>query len=65
MVEGELQIKYDDGTEETLIVGDIFYMPPGHTAVVIRDMKFLDFSPEKEINEVMSHIAKKMSEFGA
>ena len=63
MVEGELLVKYDDGTEETLTTGDIFYLPPGHTAMVTKDMKFLDFSPEKELNEVMDHIAKKMGEF--
>lgn len=65
MVEGELLIKYDDGVEETLIAGEVFYMPPGHTAIVLKDMKFLDFSPEKELNEVMSHIAKKMAELSA
>jgi hypothetical protein len=25
-------------------------------------MKFLDFSPEKELDEVLNHIAKKMAE---
>jgi ribosomal protein L16 Arg81 hydroxylase len=65
MMEGELLVKYDDGTEESLTAGDVFYMPPGHTAIVKKDMKFLDFSPEKELNEVMSHIAKKMAELSA
>ena len=62
MVEGALLIKYDDGTEETLTAGDVFYLPPGHTAIVMKDMKLLDFSPEKELNEVMSHIAKRVAE---
>lgn len=62
MVDGEVLVKYDDGTEETLTTGDVFYMPPGHTAMVIKDMRFLDFSPEKELNEVLDHIAKKMEE---
>ena len=61
VVEGELLVKYDNGTEETLSAGDVFYLPPGHTAIVGKDLKFLDFSPEKELNEVMSHIAKKMA----
>jgi hypothetical protein len=63
MVEGELQVKYDDGKEETLTTGDVFYMPPGHTGIVKKDMKILDFSPEKELDEVLSHIAKKVAEF--
>src|SRR4030095_7868113 len=62
VVDGELLVKYDNGTEETLTSGDVFYLPPGHTAIVKKDLKFLDFSPEKELSEVMSHIAKKMAE---
>lgn len=63
IVEGELLIKYDNGTEENLIAGDVFYMPPGHTGIVIKDLKIIDFSPTNELNEVMDHIAKKMAEF--
>ena len=63
IVEGELLIKYDDGKEETLVTGDVFYMPAGHTGIVKKDLKIIDFSPEKEFNEVMAHIAKKMAEF--
>jgi quercetin dioxygenase-like cupin family protein len=62
MIEGQLLVKYDDGSEEMLTPGDVFYMPPGHTAVVIKDMKFLDFSPEKELDVVLDHIAKKLME---
>ena len=65
VVDGELLVKYDNGTEESLTKGDVFYLPPGHTAIVVKDLKLLDFSPEKELNEVMSHIAKKMAEFSA
>lgn len=32
--------------------------------VVEKDLKFIDFSPEKELKEVMDHSAKKMVEFG-
>ena len=65
VVDGEMMVKYDDGSEETLIKGDVFYLPPGHTAIVMKDLKLIDFSPEKELNEVLSHIAKKMAEFSA
>ena len=65
MVDGELLITYDDGKEETLAAGDAFYLPPGHTAVVKKAMKFLEFSPEKELDVVMNHIAKKMAEFSS
>lgn len=64
VVEGELLVKYDNGTEEKLAAGDVFYLPPGHTAIVEKDLKFLDFNPEKEFKEVMDHIAKKVAQSG-
>ncbi len=63
IVEGELLLKYDNGSQEKLTTGDVFYMPPGHNAKVEKDLKIIDFSPEKELNEVMDHIAKKMAQF--
>ncbi len=65
IVDGEMLIKYDSGTEETLTTGDVFYLPPGHTAIVNKDLKLIDFSPEKELDEVLSHIAKKIAAFNS
>jgi hypothetical protein len=61
VMEGIIKMIYDDGTEETLTAGDVFYMPPGHTAIVEKDLKLLDFSPEDELKEVTDHIAKKLA----
>jgi ribosomal protein L16 Arg81 hydroxylase len=58
-------VKYDNGKEEVLQAGDIFYLPPGHTGIVQENLKLIDFSPTKEFNEVMEHIGKKMAEFEA
>ena len=63
ILEGAMTIKYDDGKEDILQAGDIFYSPPGHTAIVLENLKLIDFNPTKEYNEVMEHIAKKMAEF--
>src|SRR3712207_3750437 len=65
ILEGEILMTYDDGLEETLTTGDVFYMQPGHIAVVQKDTKLIDFSPEEELREVMDHIAKKMAEFSS
>ena len=62
IVEGAMRVKYNDGAEELLETGDVFYLPAGHTAIVERDLKIIDFNPEKEFGEVMDHIAKKMAE---
>lgn len=63
VVEGAVLIKYDNGTEEKLNAGDVFYLPPGHTAIVEKDLKMIDFSPEEEFKQVMNHIEKKLAEF--
>jgi len=65
IVQGKMSVVYDDGTNETLATGDVFYLPPGHTGVVEEDLKIIDFNPEKEFGEVMDHIAKKMEEMSA
>ena len=62
IVEGEMLVEYDDGSHERLVKGDVFYLPPGHTALVEKDLKLLDFSPERELKEVMDHVARKMAE---
>jgi hypothetical protein len=62
IVEGEILMKYDDGSSEKLMKGDVFYMPPGHVGVVAKDVKLIDFSPSQEFQEVMDHIAGKVAE---
>lgn len=61
VVEGELTVKYDNGTEDHLTAGDVFYLPPGHTAMVGKNLKFIEFSPEKEFKEVWDHIFQRMA----
>ena len=65
ILEGQLLMKYDDGSEEILQEGDVFYMPPGHVAIVQKDLKLIDFSPEKELKVLMDHIEKKMAQMNS
>ncbi|MEX2568002.1 MAG: hypothetical protein WD431_18790 [Cyclobacteriaceae bacterium] len=62
LLKGAVRLIYDDGTEEVLREGDIFYMRPGHIAVVEEDVKMLDFSPQQEFKNLVEHIEKKMAE---
>lgn len=64
IAEGAVRIIYDDGTEEVTRKGEVFYWPPGHSAVVEEDVKIIDFSPDKEFGELMDHVNKKMAEMG-
>lgn len=64
VLEGEMLVTYDDGTEELLQENDVFYLPPGHTAIVKKDIKLIDFNPSKEFDEVITHVGKKIEELG-
>jgi mannose-6-phosphate isomerase-like protein (cupin superfamily) len=61
IIKGALRLKYDDGKEVVLNAGEVFYMPPGHKAIVVEDLKILDFSPEKEMKGLIGHIEKKVA----
>jgi quercetin dioxygenase-like cupin family protein len=54
-----MKIKYDDGTEETVSAGDVFYMPAGHNALSNEEVAWIEFSPEKELKKVFDHLAKQ------
>ena len=62
VTQGAMLVKYDDGSEEVLKEGDVFYLPSGHTAIVQEDFKFVEFSPTNEYHEVITHVGKKMQE---
>lgn len=64
ILKGSMQVKYDDGTVVVLKAGDAFYMFPGHVAVVLEDLKLVDFSPEKEMNELIKHVEEKLAKPG-
>ena len=64
LFDGAVRVIYDDGKEELIEAGDAFYMPPGHTAIVEKNAKLFDFSPTKELNEVMENVGKRMAELG-
>lgn len=60
ILEGKMRIIYDNGKEEVTSAGEVFYWPAGHTAIVEEDIKFVEFSPEKEFGEVLSHVFSVM-----
>ena len=59
--EGSVRLKYADGKEETVNKGEVFYWPAPHTAIVEKDVKFIDFSPEPQLRAVLDHISQKMA----
>jgi hypothetical protein len=64
MLKGSIHISYDDGEEELVRAGEVFYYPPGHVGWSDEESAWIEFSPEKEMNMVMDHIGKKMQAMG-
>jgi hypothetical protein len=62
--EGVFRFIYDDGREEVFEAGDVFYAPAGHTAIVDKDVKFVEFSPTRELDEVMTNVGERMAAAG-
>ncbi|MFD1515035.1 cupin domain-containing protein [Halomarina rubra] len=62
VVEGEINVRYSDGSEEVDGAGDLFYWPPGHTLWVDEDTEFVLFSPQEDHAAVFEHIAAKIEE---
>jgi len=62
VIEGAIQIEYEDESKEVFSEGEVFYMKPGHTAVVLKDLKLISFSPEEGMHELGAHLDKKVAE---
>lgn len=62
VLEGRILVIYDDGTQEEVSAGEVYYWPEGHTAIVQEDLKILEFSPTKEFTEVITHVGQIMAE---
>ena len=62
VVKGSVRIEYEDGTKEIFKEGEAFYMKPGHTAVVLEDLRLVSFSPEHGMHELSDHLEKKVAE---
>lgn len=62
VIEGEINVRYSDGTEEVDDAGDLIYWPPGHTLWVDEDTEFILFSPQEDHMSVFEHMATKMDE---
>ena len=62
VVEGSLTIHYQDGEEEVVSAGDLFYMQPGHTAVSGPDGAVTaDFSPATPMTKFFEDVRSAVS----
>lgn len=62
---GKLRIIDKDKKTTVVNGGDVFYMPPGHTAIIDEDSKVIEFSPEEGMHELNKHVKKRVAEMEA
>ena len=61
LLQGQLEVAYRDGSQETVRTGDLFYWPPGHTVKAGEDSEVVLFSPQHEHSQVIDHMLRKMA----
>ena len=59
---GKIRIIDSDKITKTVLAGEVFYMPPGHTLIVDEDARTIDFSPEKEMKELNEFVINKVAQ---
>lgn len=61
VLKGSIHVRYEDGHEETVRAGEVYYWPPGHTVRVDEDYESIEFSPSEAMGEVIDHLNKKLA----
>ncbi len=59
MIEGRMRIKYRDH-DEVINAGEVFYLPPGHIAVMEEDSEFVDFQPKGEVKKTFEVVSRNL-----
>ncbi len=62
VIHGAIKISYEDGSSEVFRAGEAYYMKPGHTGIVLEDLKLVSFSPEKGMQELSEHLEKRVKQ---
>lgn len=60
VLQGEIEVSYQDGSTETVKAGDLYYWPPGHVVRFTEDTTYVEFSPAGPMAEVLAHVKGKM-----
>ena len=61
LIAGRVRVDYHDGAAETVLGGEVFHWPAGHTVLVEDDAELVMFSPQVEHGEVLEHIRGKIA----
>jgi hypothetical protein len=58
VIEGRVRVILADGSEETAVAGQAYYLPPGHNVVAEDDTLVVEFSPAEKRARTMDHAAR-------
>jgi hypothetical protein len=61
VLKGSLHMRYTDGTEEVIVVGEMWHAKAGHTVWCDEDTEFIDVSPADEFAHVINHVHQLMN----
>ena len=60
VIEGRVRVNYQDGSEEVVRAGELYYWPAGHTIFVEDAVRMVEFSPHDQMSEVLAHVVAKL-----
>jgi len=61
VLKGAITLRYQDGKEEKVQAGDLWFAPAGHTAWCEEDTEFVEFSPAADYGHLAGHIKKQLA----
>ncbi len=56
VIEGKILVTFQDGSQETVNPGELYYWPSGHTILVEEPVKMVEFSPHDQMSEVVANV---------
>ena len=62
VIEGAIHVRYADDTEDSYEAGTMYYMRPGHTVWVDVETRWIEVSPDEEMQAVLDHGAGVLDE---
>jgi len=60
VLKGSIHVIYGDGRTEKVNAGQVYHWPAGHTVRVDEEYEAIEFSPSAPMNEVLSHVSRKL-----
>jgi len=60
VIKGKVRVKYQDGNEEIVEGGQVYFWPAGHTVIFEEDTEYVEFSPQQQMTEVLQHVERKL-----